>query len=219
MVAQAGGEIVEPNGVTTFGGEAGVKALAFWQRLVHRERVMRLPPGRDYNAWQVTNQDFLAGRVAMTWMSTAFLRYLEENARFPVVVAPLPGDLRRAVPTGGTLFVMLRATLEAEKRAAWEFLRFMCEPAQAMEWATRTGYLPVTEGAVERLHESGFYAKHPNDAVAQAELSHVAPWPWAPNLFRIQRDVLEPRLEDAVIQDRDARAVLSEARELARRAW
>jgi sn-glycerol 3-phosphate transport system substrate-binding protein len=219
MVAQAGGEIVEPNGVTTFGGEAGVKALAFWQRLVHRERVMRLPPGRDYNAWQVTNQDFLAGRVAMTWMSTAFMRYLEENARFPVVVAPLPGDLRRAVPTGGTLFVMLRAAPEAEKRAAWEFLRFMAEPEQAMEWATRTGYLPVTEGAVERLHESGFYAKHPNDAVAQAELSHVAPWPWAPNLFRIQRDVLEPRLEDAVIQDRDARAVLSEARELARRAW
>jgi sn-glycerol 3-phosphate transport system substrate-binding protein len=114
---------------------------------------------------------------------------------------------------------MLRAAPEAEKRAAWEFLRFMGEPEQAMEWATRTGYLPVTEGAVERLHESGFYAKHPNDAVAQAELSHVAPWPWAPNLFRIQRDVLEPRLEDAVIQDRDARVVLAEARELARRAW
>ncbi|HEX6767548.1 MAG TPA: extracellular solute-binding protein, partial [Polyangiaceae bacterium] len=219
MVGQAGGNIVEPNGTATFGGRAGVKALAFWQRLVHEERVMRLPPGRDYNAWQVTNQDFIAGRTAMTWMSTAFLRYIEENARFPVVVAPLPGEVRRAVPTGGTLFVMLRSAPDAEKRAAWEFLRFMCAPEQAADWATRTGYLPVTEGATKRLRDSGFFAKHPNDAVAQAELPNVEPWPWAPNLFRIQRDVLEPRLEDAVVQHRAPEALLDEARKLAARPW
>ena len=219
MTAQAGGELVAPNGEVTFGGHAGAKALAFWQRLVHDERVMRLPPGRDYNAWQVTNQDFIAGRVAMTWMSTAFLRYIEENARFRVRVAPLPADVRRAVPTGGTFFVMLASAPAAEKRAAWEFLRFMCEPQQAMDWATRTGYLPVTKGAVRRLRDERFFERHPNDAVAQSELSHVSPWPWAKNLFRIQRDVLEPRLEDAVIEGRDAQAVLREARELARRPW
>jgi sn-glycerol 3-phosphate transport system substrate-binding protein len=219
MVAQAGGELVDERGVTTFGGDAGVKALAFLQRLVHAERVMRLPPGRDYNAWQVTNQDFLAGRVAMTFMSTAFLRYIEENARFPVVVAPLVADVRRAVPTGGTFFVVPASTPIEEKRAAWEFLRFMSAPEQALEFATRTGYLPVAEGAARRLRENGYFQKHPNDAVAQSELSHVAPWPWAPNLFRMQRDILEPRLEDAVIENRDAGAVLAEARELAQRPW
>lgn len=219
MLAQAGGELIDPKGVTTFGGEAGVKALAFLQRLVHGERVMRLPPGRDYNAWQVTNQDFLAGRVAMTFMSTAFLRYIEENARFPVMVAPLVANVRRAVPTGGTFFVIPASAPVEEKRAAWEFLRFMSAPEQALEFATRTGYLPVSEGATRRLHQSGFFEKHPNDAVAQKELSHVAPWPWAPNLFRLQRDILEPRLEDAVIENRDAQAVLREARELAQRPW
>src|SRR5688572_24042826 len=219
MLAQAGGELIDPKGVTTFGGEAGVKALAFLQRLVHGERVMRLPPGRDYNAWQVTNQDFLAGRVAMTFMSTAFLRYIEENSRFPVVVAPLVANVRRAVPTGGTFFVIPASAPVEEKHAAWEFLRFMSAPEQALEFATRTGYLPVAEGATRRLHQSGFFEKHPNDAVAQKELSHVAPWPWAPNLFRLQRDILEPRLEDAVIENRDAQAVLREARELAQRPW
>jgi sn-glycerol 3-phosphate transport system substrate-binding protein len=219
LVAQAGGELVDPKGMTTFGGDAGVKALAFLQRLVHRERVMRLPPGRDYNAWQVTNQDFLAGRVAMTFMSTAFLRYIEENAQFPVVVAPLVADARRAVPTGGTFFVIPASAPEEEKHAAWEFLRFMSAAEQALEFATRTGYLPVAVGATRRLHEAGFFQKHTNDAVAQAELSHVAPWPWAPNLFRMQRDILEPRLEDAVIENRDAEGVLREARELARRPW
>jgi sn-glycerol 3-phosphate transport system substrate-binding protein len=219
LTAQAGGALVAPNGDTTFGGAAGERALAFLQRLVHDERVMRLPPGRDYNAWQVTNQDFIAGRVAMTWMSTAFLRYIEENARFRVRVAPLPAETFRAVPTGGTFFVMLATRPAAEKRAAWEFLRFMCETPQAVDWATRTGYLPVTEGGVARLHENGFFARNPNDAVAQRDLSHVLAWPWAPNLFRSQRDILEPRLEEAVIKGRDARAVLGEARELARRPW
>jgi sn-glycerol 3-phosphate transport system substrate-binding protein len=219
MVAQAGGRIVEPNGATTFGSMAGVKALTFWQRLVHTERVMRLPPGRDYNAWQVTNQDFIAGRVAMTWMSTAFLRYIEENARFPVVAAPLPGDVRRAVPTGGTMFVMLRSAPPDEKTAAWSFLRFMAAPEQAADWAARTGYLPVTKGALRHLEGSGFFRKHPNDRIALGELSHVAPWPWAPDLFRMQRDILEPRLEDAVIENRDPVLVLRKARELAERPW
>jgi sn-glycerol 3-phosphate transport system substrate-binding protein len=219
MVAQAGGELVSGDGTTTFGGAAGVKALAFWQRLVHRERVMRLPPGRDYNAWQVTNQDFIAGRVAMTWMSTAFIRYIEENARFPVVVAPLPGDVRHGVPTGGTFFVMPSAAPAEEKFHAWSFLRFMCEPEQAYDWAARTGYLPVSIGVPDGSEQARRPWKFRNDLVALRELSRAVPWPWAPNLFRVQRDVLEPRLEDAVIQNRDPEAVLREARELARRPW
>ena len=46
--------------------------------------------------------DFLAGRVAMIWNSTAFLRYLEDNAKFEVGAAALPRDVRASVPTGGT---------------------------------------------------------------------------------------------------------------------
>jgi sn-glycerol 3-phosphate transport system substrate-binding protein len=36
-------------------------------------------------------------------------------------------------------------------------------------------------------------------------------------LFRIERDIVDPRLEEAVLLRRDARAVLDEARALARR--
>jgi len=212
MVGQAGGRVCEPDGTPTLGGAAGEKALRFWQRLVHVDRVMRPPPGRDYNAWQATNQDFLAGRVAITWTSTAFLRYLEENARFPVVAAPLPRDVRASVPTGGTLFVVLRGAPPEEKQAAWEFLRWMCEDEQTIAWATRTGYLPVTTSAVARLDAQGYYREHPNDRVALDQLRWADPWPWAPNLFRVQRDVIEPKLEEAVLTNRDAGAVLAEAR-------
>src|SRR5690606_16993821 len=97
LVAQAGGELVESGGRVSLGGDAGVRALELWQTMTRRDRSMKPPPGRDYNAWEQTNQDFLAGRVAMIWTSTAFLKYLEENAAFPVVAAPLPGQVRKAV--------------------------------------------------------------------------------------------------------------------------
>ena len=57
--------------------------------------MMRPPPGRDYQAWQSTNESFLRERVAMMWSSTAYVRYLEDNARFPVVAAPLPAPRAR----------------------------------------------------------------------------------------------------------------------------
>ncbi len=61
-----------------------MRALALWQTLVHEDRTMKPPPGRDYNAWEVANTDFLSGSTAMIWTSTAFLRYLEDNAKFEV---------------------------------------------------------------------------------------------------------------------------------------
>jgi sn-glycerol 3-phosphate transport system substrate-binding protein len=216
LVGQAGGQVVETDGTVSLGGAAGVEALQLWQALVGRDRSMKPPPGRDYNAWEQTNQDFISGRTAMIWTSTAFLKYLEQNARFEVVAAPLPAHRRRAVPTGGTHWVMLRSAALEQKQTAWEFLRFMHAPEQVIDWATSTGYMPVTRPAVERLERSGYYEKHPNDRVAFDQLSVAMPWPWSPELFRIQREIVQPRLESAVLSNRDAPSLLAEARRLAR---
>jgi sn-glycerol 3-phosphate transport system substrate-binding protein len=215
LVGQAGGMVFDESGRPTLGGDAGVRALRLWQDLVHREHVMRPPPGRDYDAWNVTNQDFLGGRAAFIWTSTAYIRYLEDNAKFPVIAAPLPRDVRASVPTGGTFFVVVKQAPDEEKVAAARFLRFFCDAEQAAYVSTRTGYLPITLPAVAKMRGDGFFAKHPNDEVAQSQLPSVEPWPWAPMLFRIERDIVDPRLEEAVLLDRDASAVLAQARERA----
>jgi len=214
LVGQAGGSIVAENGRISLGDRAGELALGWWQELV-RDGLMKPPPGRDYNAWEQCNQDFLSGRAAMIWSSTAFLRYLEQHARFKLLAAPLPAHARRAVPTGGTFWVVLRGAPTAEKAAAVRFLRFMHETEQVCEWSTRTGYIPVTRAAVRALEERGYYAARPNDRVALEQLSVAEPWPWSVDLFRIQREIVQPRLESAVIQQRDAATVLAEARALA----
>lgn len=217
MVGQAGGTLVDVKGQPTLGDGAGEEAIRFLQTLVHEDRVMRPPPGRDYQAWQSQNESFLRGRVATMWSSTAYVRYLENNASFPVLAAPLPRKVRASVPTGGTMFVIPRAAPGEEKEAAWDFVRWMSHPEQAAAWATRTGYMPVTRSAVARLEATGYYASHPNDRVAYDQLSDAAPWPWLPELFRIDREIVEPRLEEAVLAGRDARDVMDEARQDARR--
>ncbi|HYO94079.1 MAG TPA: ABC transporter substrate-binding protein [Polyangiaceae bacterium] len=215
LVQQAGGNVVERDGRVSLGDEAGVAALELWQTLVNQDRSMKPPPGRDYNAWEQTNQDFLAGRVAMIWTSTAFLKYLEENARFRVVAAPLPAGLRRAVPTGGTHWVILKSAPADRKTAAYRFLQFVLETEQVIHWATRTGYIPVTQSAIASLQTSGHYTRHPNDQVTVEQLRFAVPWPWSPSLFRVQREIVQPRLESAVLSAGNARALLADAQRLA----
>lgn len=218
MMGQAGGRLVDDAGALTLGGEAGEEALRFLQRLVHDDRVMRPPPGRDYNAWSAANQDFLSGRAALLWTSTAYVRYLEDNASFRVVAAPLPFHVRPSVPTGGTFFVIMKAAPAEKKAAAADFLAYMCRADAAADFATRTGYIPVSEPAIEKLRAEGYYARFPNDEVAVRQLEHVEPWPWSPALFRVQRDVVDPRLEDAVLRNLSPREVFAEARALAAKA-
>jgi sn-glycerol 3-phosphate transport system substrate-binding protein len=212
LVGQAGGRVIEADGRVSLGGAAGVEALRFWQTLVQKDRSLRPPPGRDYNAWEQTNQDFLAGRTPMIWTSTAFLKYLEDNAPFRVVAAALPAHRLHAVPTGGTHWVILKDAPEQQKASAWAFLRFMHEDDQTIFWATNTGYMPVTRRAIRRLEREGYYAKHPNDRVAVDQLSVAQAWPWSTELFRIEREVVQPRLEAAVLSGEDAQALMDQAR-------
>jgi sn-glycerol 3-phosphate transport system substrate-binding protein len=215
LVGQAGGLVVGPKGEPLLGGEAGVQALRFWQTLVQVDRTMKPPPGRDYNAWQATHSDFLAQRAAMIWTSTAFLRYLEGNAKFPLRAAPLPVRERASVPTGGTLFVMPRGAQPEARAAGLAFLRWMMLPEQANAFATRTGYIPVSRAGIQRLEREGYYRDHPNDRVAIDQLAHAQPWPWSTNLFRIQREAVQPRLEEAVLGRRDPERALEDARRAA----
>jgi len=94
-------------------------------------------------------------------------------------------------------------------------VRFMLGAEAMAFWASETGYLPVTTDAAERLESNGFYAKHPNCRVALDQLGVAEPWPWHKSLFRIQREIVQPALEAAVLERLDPSATLSKARRLA----
>lgn len=212
MLHQAGGRLLSEDGRRAIFAEApGRRALEALVAMVKEDGSMRHPPGRDYNAWQVTNTDFLNEKAAMIWTSTAFLAYFHENAKFEFGTAFLPGDARRAVPTGGTFFVIMKKAPEAQKRAAWEFIRWMSEPAQTARWSMETGYLPVRRSALALPEVKAFYDKHPDYRTAMDQLEHAVRFPFTPALLEIQRNLLQPRLEAPVVGEDLPGAVLEQA--------
>jgi sn-glycerol 3-phosphate transport system substrate-binding protein len=199
MLYQAGGTLLSADGKQAAFRQKGGEALQFWMDLVNKDKIMKRPPGKDYNAWEVTNTDFINQKAAMIYTSTAFVNYLTENAKFKVATAFLPRKERFAGPTGGTFFVMLKDATAAQKEAGWAFIKWMAEPAQAIYWSQNTGYICVSESAIASAEMQKFYRENPNYRVAYEQLKYAQKFPFLPALIRIQREVIQPNLEAPVV--------------------
>ncbi len=212
LLHQAGGRLLSADGrAPAWGGAEGKQALQLLVDLAQGDRTIQRPPGRDYSAWEVANTDFLGEKVAMIWTSTAFLKYFQDNARFPFGTAFLPGHVRRAVPTGGTFFVVARRRSEQRKKGAWEFLRWMLQPEQTAYWARETGYMPVSKAALALPAMKSFYAAQPDFRTALDQLRHAVRFPFSPALLEIERKVIQPSLEGPVSGHGSVAEVLAKA--------
>jgi sn-glycerol 3-phosphate transport system substrate-binding protein len=199
MVYQSGGRLLNETGTEAVFAKEGAEALQFWVDMVNKYKVMKRPPGKDYNAWEVTNTDFINQKVAMIITSTAFLAYLTDNAPFQIGTAFLPKKKQFATPTGGTFFVMVKDAKPEEKDAGWAFIKWMSEPEQTAYWSRNTGYMPVRISAIESPDMKKFWEKNPNYTVAYKQLQYAIPFPYSPALFEIQREHVHPNLEGPII--------------------
>lgn len=119
-----------------------VSALQFILDLQDKHRVH--PPGPSGPAfWRQTPQDFVRQKAAMIYTSTGNMTFVRTNAKFDWNVAFLPAGKRQGTVTGGGSFYVFKGIPPGHAAAAWEFIRWMTEPAQAARWAIGTGYLPI----------------------------------------------------------------------------
>jgi sn-glycerol 3-phosphate transport system substrate-binding protein len=198
LVFESGGNILSEDGKSlAINGEEGKAPLAFWTGLL-QEGVMKAPPGEKYNAWDVAKQDFLNQQVGMIFTSTGDLKSLKDNAKFEVGAAFLPANKSFGVPTGGANLVMLSKSSEAEKKAAWEFIKWMTDTPQTIPWSLETGYMPVTKDAVESEEMKKAYEKDPNFQVAVNQLEHAKPRPMVPGYKELQ-EVIMTEIQRAVL--------------------
>jgi sn-glycerol 3-phosphate transport system substrate-binding protein len=211
LLHQAGGSLLSPDGKKAAFREKGTEALQFWVDMVNKDKTMKQPPGKDYSAWEVANTDFLNGRVAMIFTSTAFLNYITENAKFKVGTAFMPSKARAAVPTGGTFFVMLKEAPAPQKEAGWAFIKWMTDPAQTISLSKATGYMPIRTSAINSAEMQAFYRENPNYKVALDQLQNAQKFPFSQGLFEIQREVIQPNLEGAVLNVRSAADTMATA--------
>lgn len=94
--------------------------------------------------------NFLAQDVCMTVGSTAGISYnVPQDGSFEIAVAPIPQwdeDHLSAVQQGPNVAIMSNTT-DAERLAAWLFIKYITDAEQTAKWSMLTGYLPVRYSA------------------------------------------------------------------------
>jgi len=120
------------------------------------------------------NPSFLTGQTGMIITSTAYLGGFKEGADFEIGSGFIPH--KEGYPQGNSLIG--GATLwvydghsDEEYQAITEFLDYIASADQQVRWHKETGYLPVTQDAVDQLDEEGWFEENPNHSTAFNQLN------------------------------------------------
>ncbi len=108
---------------------------------------------------------------------------------------------------GGATLWLLDGLTTAEEDGALAFMNFFSNPENAAEWHKITGYIPITQAAVDLLDSQGWYDESPNSKVASDQLdaasdSSAARGALLGNFVAI-RDIITLAIEDILVNDLD----------------
>lgn len=190
MVFESNGKILSDDGkALTLNNEGGKAPLNLWLDMLN-DGSMKAPPGEKYNAWDIAKQDFINGKIAMTYLTTGWLKSLQDASNFEVGATFLPANKDYGVPTGGTNLVVLSKSSDQEKKAAFEFIKWMTDTPQTIDWSIKSGYMPVTKDALTSDEMKNFYKENPNFEVAVNQLEYAKPRPMVPGYKELQEIIM-----------------------------
>jgi sn-glycerol 3-phosphate transport system substrate-binding protein len=157
------------DGLTVTINKPEAVAAAEWQRkLIFDDKIA-------YMADSPTT-DFSNQLVATVVTSTGSLSTALEAAKkggWEVGTAFVPGKVAQVVPTGGGGLSILRYATSKRKKAAFSFIKFLADPANAAYWCVQTGYMPAVREAVNDPQLASLLKANPNYNVAVEQLAKV----------------------------------------------
>ncbi|MGW2250534.1 ABC transporter substrate-binding protein [Kitasatospora sp. NPDC001660] len=163
-------------GKVVFDSAQGAQIVQWWADLVKNGYAANT--GRNTDDAQAA---FKAGTVAMHLESTGVLSGYTQAARFTVGTAAFPkvaaSDQGGPVIGGASLWISGPGHSDAEKRAAWEFEKFLTSPEQQAAWHTGTGYFPVNTKSLDDPKDKEWVAKYPQFQTAIDQLKATKPTP------------------------------------------
>lgn len=160
--------------------------------------------------WGATPKAFFEGQTAMMWTSTGNLTNVRNNAPFDFGVAMLPAKVSRGAPTGGGNFYLFKGAPEEETRAAFEFIKWISQPAQAAKWSIATGYVAPSPAAWESEEMKRYVAEFPPALVARDQLEFAAAELSTYENQRVTR-VFNDALHAVIAGEKSAAAALADA--------
>jgi sn-glycerol 3-phosphate transport system substrate-binding protein len=228
-VAQQGADLVnngngrEARATETFiNSDAAVAYVSWWKSMQDKGYYIYTGAQRD---WGGTYNAFVAQQVAMLIYSSSDTTALTndgEAAGFEVVASFMPhnGDVEYVgnLIGGASLWLSNGLSTEVED-GALTFLLWFTNAENAADWHKFTGYVPVTNPAIELLEAEGWYEASPNSLVASAQLAAAKPTSATAGAivggFPAIRNHVTTAIEQVLVNNRDVAEALTEAKELA----
>jgi len=151
---------------TNFDDAKVAEALQYLVDLSTKHEVMA--PG--IIEWGATPKAFFEEQTAMMWTSTGNLTNVRNNAPFDFGVGLLPANIRRGAPTGGGNFYIFQDSTDEQKKAAFEFVKWITAPAQSAKWTIATGYVAPRPDTWETEEMKAYTSDFPPALVARDQL-------------------------------------------------
>lgn len=143
---QAGGVMINEEGLSGLNTAAGAEALQFIVDLINVEKVV--PPGTT-SATANTCIDLLAANKVGMWTNASFwpgiIRSVYPDA--DITLAPMPVHERGSTLVGGTGLGIASKSEHPEE--AWEFVKFMTSEDSMRRWATAFDFTPPNVSLLE----------------------------------------------------------------------
>lgn len=172
LIESNGGFILTPDGEVAVDAPEVVEVYEFWQALAQIDGTLPVVTDAEQE------QAFLGGQLAMYIRTSASLANYTAQSNFDLRTAMFPtwGDKPRRIPSGGNaLFVFARD--DAQRQAAFEFIKFLTGKEGQTIWVRDTGYLPVADGVMDDpQYLAGFFADNPLIAAAVDQLPDAVAW-------------------------------------------
>lgn len=154
----------------------------------------------DGSAVHLTSNDdglkaFNDGEVAMCVSSIAKATNIINSANFDVRSTTFPefSGEQRAVPAGGC-YLAITAQDTEEQKAAWEFIKFLCNDDNSAKWVAGTGYVPATKGAENSQILKDYLGRNPLMQAAMNQRSNAVQWTaWPGSALEAQRALIDMR--------------------------
>jgi sn-glycerol 3-phosphate transport system substrate-binding protein len=165
-----GGEMVGEEGLRMNEPEA-VEVIQLWTDVIRA--------GNAAPVTQTAQEDFAAGKVAMTFGSVASRFFIERAVgdNFAWQAAPLPYFDEPQVPVGGANLMIFDNIAEEKKQAAIDFLIWVTQPEQQFDWIRLTNYVAVNQQATELPAFAEYLTTKPDLGIGIEQLPFSRPRP------------------------------------------
>jgi multiple sugar transport system substrate-binding protein len=157
------GSYMDASGNPAFDNPTAVSALTFLRDLQYPEK--QLYVSTDYMDAPFGNQ-----QIAMYIYSSASFPYNARSVgdRFKWAVAPIPQaeGVEPRYLMQGTNIGIFKNRPEAERKAAWKFIKFLTSTKNCAVWETQTGYMPIRYSVLKEPKMVEYMEKNPRYAAA-----------------------------------------------------